>query len=57
MFNPVKITHQGKGSKSEMLPHRSALAQLTGGDTYQRSLSNYAKKTPGMVTPEDQGSL
>ena len=45
------IKHKGKGSTEEMLPHRGALAQLTGGDTVQRSLSNYAKKTPSGVEP------
>lgn len=40
------IKNVGKGSKEEMLPSRYAKAQLTGGDAFQRSMNNYAKKTP-----------
>lgn len=45
-----KPTNHGphKGSRQEMLPHRRAVTQLTQGDPYQRSLSNYAKETPGV---------
>lgn len=38
----------GKDSKQEMLPHRHALSQLTGGDPLQRRMGNYAKATPGV---------
>lgn len=43
--NTVRRT--GKGSKEEDLPSRFARTQLTGGDLYQRSMNNYAKKAPG----------
>lgn len=47
------IKNIGKGSKEEMLPSRYAKAQLTGGDAFQRSMNNYAKKTPvgNIATP------
>lgn len=35
-----------KGANSQMLPSRTALAQLTKGSPIQRSLGNYAKLTP-----------
>lgn len=35
-----------KGAKAEVLPSRHARAELTGGDALQRSMNNYAKKTP-----------
>lgn len=35
-----------KPAKSEMLPSRTARTTLTKGDTFQRSMNNYAKKTP-----------
>jgi len=45
----AKVTKvKNKGSKQEMLPHRHALAQLTGGDPYKRNMNNYAKVTPGV---------
>lgn len=40
------VRNIGKGAKEEMLPSRYARAQLTGGDAFQRSMNNYAKKTP-----------
>ena len=36
----------GKGSQQEVLPSRHAMAELVGGDQMQRSMNNYAKKTP-----------
>jgi hypothetical protein len=48
-----KITnHKGKGSKSEVLPGRGAVTQLTAGDAFQRSINNYAK-----LTPSGEGAL
>ena len=44
---------KGKGGKQEMLPHRNAMAQLTGGTPEQRSLGNYAKLTPSGLGPSD----
>lgn len=44
------IKHSGKGSTSEVLPDRHALTKLTAGDAYQRSISHYAKATPGLST-------
>lgn len=35
-----------KDAKSEMLPSRMARTSLTKGDPMQRSMNNYAKKTP-----------
>jgi hypothetical protein len=45
----AKMTmNKGKGGGSEMLPSRHALASLTKGDPMQRTMSNYAKDTPGV---------
>lgn len=38
--------HQGKGSKQERLPHRSALTTLTKGDPMQRTINNYSAAAP-----------
>lgn len=38
--------HVGKGSNSELLPHRSALTTLAGGDPLKRTIGNYGKATP-----------
>lgn len=46
MAKTQKVKHKGKGDKSEMLPSRHALAEITGGDVFERSIGNYAKKTP-----------
>ncbi len=51
-MKPQKVTNKGKGSQEEDLPSRFAMTQLTKGDPAQRSLQNYAKKTPGL----DQGT-
>jgi hypothetical protein len=40
------IKHSKKSLKEERLPSRFARAELTGGDMVQRSMNNYAKKTP-----------
>lgn len=40
---------KNKGSKSEVLPSRHALTQLTKGDTFQRSMNNYSKKSPASM--------
>lgn len=40
------IQHVGKGGKQELLPSRHAMDQLTKGNPWQRSMSNYAKLTP-----------
>lgn len=48
--NGKTIKHVGKGSREEMLPGRHAKAELTGGDIFQRSMNNYAKKTPSGLT-------
>lgn len=53
-FGPTKINpgtgrlirHKGKGGTEELLPGRHAMAQLTKGDPWQRSIGNYAKLTP-----------
>lgn len=42
-----KIIKQiGKGSQQELLPNRHAVNRLTGGETWERSINNYAKVTP-----------
>ena len=38
--------HEGKGSKQELLPNRHAMNRLTGGETWERTMNNYAKVTP-----------
>lgn len=46
----IKVTeHAGKGSRSEILPSKHALFQLSGGDPAQRTLGNYAKATPNIL--------
>lgn len=39
--------HAGKGATEQRLPSRSALNSLTKGDPAARSMSDYAKVTPG----------
>ena len=42
-----KIIKQiGKGSQQELLPNRHAVNRLTQGETWERSINNYAKVTP-----------
>ena len=48
----VSVKNKGKGSQEENLPSRFAMTQLTKGEPVQRSMNNYAKKTPGL----DQGT-
>jgi hypothetical protein len=44
MKNVKKVVN--KGAASEMLPSRMARTSLTKGDPLQRTMNNYAKKTP-----------
>jgi hypothetical protein len=39
--------HAGKGSRSEILPSRSALSQLVRSP--QKTINDYAKATPNVV--------
>lgn len=48
MKNQKIVKNIGKGAREEVLPSRYAKAQLTGGDAFQRSMNNYAKKAPSM---------
>lgn len=41
-----KQSFNKKSIKEERLPSRFARDQITGGDPVQRSMNNYAKKTP-----------
>ena len=38
--------NKGKGSRQELLPNRHAVNRLTGGETWERTINNYAKVTP-----------
>jgi hypothetical protein len=38
----------------EMLPNRHARATITGGDSYQRSMSNYSKMSPADANGKGQ---
>lgn len=40
------VQNVGKGGKQYLLPGRHALAELTKGNPWQRSIGNYAKLTP-----------
>ena len=40
------IRHKGKGGKEQLLPSRHAMDEVTKGNPWQRSMSNYAKLTP-----------
>ena len=40
------IKQKGKGGQQELLPSRTAVNRLTGGETWERSVNNYAKVTP-----------
>jgi hypothetical protein len=40
------VRNVGKGSKDEVLPSRMAMETITKGSPMQRSMNNYAKKTP-----------
>lgn len=39
----------GKQVAHEMLPSRHAMANITGGDLFQRSMGNYSKQAPSMT--------
>lgn len=41
------VSHADKGARSELLPSRHALNQLTG-DPSKRVLGNYSKSTPSI---------
>lgn len=44
---PIPKNHVvGATGRQEFLPHRFALAKLTKGDPFQRSIGMYAKATP-----------
>jgi hypothetical protein len=53
-FGPKKINpgtgrltvNVGKGGQQELLPGRHAMAVLTKGNPWERSMGNYAKLTP-----------
>jgi hypothetical protein len=38
--------HVGKGASEEMLPSRGAMQSLTSGSPLDRTMNDYAKKTP-----------
>jgi hypothetical protein len=40
------IFNKGKGDRSETLPNLHTLSQLVHGDSWERSINNYAKVTP-----------
>ena len=37
---------KGKGSRQEFLPSRFAMSKLTGGSPLDRSMNEYARRTP-----------
>jgi hypothetical protein len=43
--------HAGKGATEQVLPNRHALNTLTAGAPGSRSMSDYAKATPGPLAP------
>ena len=46
MVGDKVVRNVGKGSKDEVLPSRMAMETITKGNPMQRSMNNYAKKTP-----------
>lgn len=46
MIGDKVVRNVGKGSKDEVLPSRMAMETITKGSPMQRSMNNYAKKTP-----------
>jgi hypothetical protein len=46
MIGDKVVRNVGKGSKDEVLPSRMAMETITKGNPMQRSMNNYAKKTP-----------
>jgi hypothetical protein len=46
MVGDKVVRNVGKGSKDEVLPSRMAMETITKGSPMQRSMNNYAKKTP-----------
>ena len=45
--------HKGKGATQERLPSRSAVNTLSGPDSGERSMNNYAKETPSITEASD----
>jgi hypothetical protein len=45
-MRPQITRRAGKGSQLELLPNQRTLSRLVSGDTFERSLNNYAKVTP-----------
>ena len=45
------VRHTGKGASEQVLPNRHALNTLTAGAPGSRSISDYAKATPGADMP------
>lgn len=56
---PVKTNFVGgKGSRQEFLPSPHALAKLTKGDPFQRSMGMFAKRTPsGLGAPSKYADI
>jgi len=55
-MRPV-IKQIGKGSQQELLPNRHAVNRLTGGETWERTINNYAKVTPSGENAKDMPSV
>lgn len=47
----------GKRIASELLPDRHSMAQVTGGDMFYRTMSNYAKLSPANASGSRQQKL
>jgi hypothetical protein len=45
------VKNAGKGSTEQMLPSRSAMANITSGDPAARTMQDYAKATPTIGAP------
>lgn len=43
-FGRTAVTHKGKGSKIDAMPHRHAKSVITGGDVFDRHAGHYGKK-------------
>jgi len=49
---PPNHVPKGKGSRQEFLPSRFALDKLTGGTPAERTINEYARRTPsGAAAP------
>lgn len=51
------VVQNSKQLSHELLPSRYSMAKMTGGDTFQRSLGNYAKNTPADADGEGSQGL